>query len=66
MTPSLRQTQCAARPSPKAGKGECSVFLNTLILCDALEARLRSADAMRERGRLVESVLARVGENYVT
>jgi hypothetical protein len=29
--------------------------------CDALEARLQSAEDERERGRLVKSVMARVG-----
>ena len=50
---------------PLNGEGECRVFMNTLIttkvngwLCDALEARLQSADAKRER--LIRGVMAGV------
>jgi hypothetical protein len=32
-----------------------------ISLCDALEARLQSADAARERGRLVAAVMSTVG-----
>ena len=34
-------------------------------LCDALEARLQSADTARERGRLVAAVMSTVGHDYV-
>jgi hypothetical protein len=35
--------------------------MSTQRLCDALGARLQSADAARERGRLVHEVMAGVG-----
>ena len=35
--------------------------MNNYWLCDALEARLQSADAARERGRLVAAVMSTVG-----
>jgi hypothetical protein len=38
--------------------------MSSQLLCDVLEARLQSADAARERGRLVASVLSAVGGQY--
>ena len=56
---------------PLKGEGEFKVYMKTVVSsndplwqCDALEARLQSADAKREQGRLVESVLASVGDPY--
>ena len=53
---------------PQMGK-ENIEFMNTVISskvnvwqCDSLEARLQSADAKQERGRLVRAVMAGVGE----
>jgi hypothetical protein len=53
---------------PLNGEGEYRVFMNMLIttkvnlwMCDALEARLQSADAAREWERLVRAVMAGVG-----
>ena len=50
------------------GEGEGRVFMIMLIttkvnvwVCDALEVRLQSADAARERGLLVAAVMSTVG-----
>ena len=63
MSMSLRGRRSSVRSNPllSAGCFVVSLLATTCIaLCDALDGRLQSADAKRERGRLVESMLARV------
>ena len=43
------------------GRESAALAMTYIFLCDALEARLQSADAARERGRLVAAVMAGVG-----